>query len=65
MSGIEEQVVRLVKEIAEDERMVVELRTKAADYWTMSHDKQTYTEQANRIEESLNRKMKLLLILKR
>ena len=63
-NSIEMQIVRLVEEIAKDEKKIVELRNEATETFVDSwRDK--YNEQANQVEESLNRKMKLLLILKR
>lgn len=62
-NSIEMEIVRLVREIAKDEIKIVGLRDAAINT-TTERFKERYTEQANRYEESLNRKFKLLSILK-
>lgn len=61
---LEMQVVRLVEEIANDEKKIVELRREASDT-IVDFRKTRYLEQADQVETSLNRKMNLLMILKK
>jgi hypothetical protein len=62
-NSVEMEIVRLVKEIAEDEKKLVAAQAQA-DSYSSGGLKQKYTKESERYKESLERKMNLLRILK-
>jgi hypothetical protein len=61
--SIEMEIVRLIKEISEDERKLVSAETQESCFSTES-GKRKYTMEAKRYRDSIERKMNLLKLLK-
>ena len=57
------EVVRLVQEIGEDEKMIIQFEKLASETF-VEYRKTYYKEQADNIGKSLNRKIELLCVLR-
>jgi hypothetical protein len=65
MNGtIEEEIVRLIREISEDEKQIVKIETEAKNMNRMEYFKNGHAARLKSCKDSLERKMQLLRSLR-